>query len=90
VNFAIGDTDNLGTEAHHQAMHREMPMTGLDGRPYPYFPMHKGNPGADPAFPDNADHVATVTAHDADGKVTRQCTCGARWSWYPNEPGRMS
>lgn len=30
---------------------------------------HKNWPGYDPAFPDDAEHVATVTAVDEDGRM---------------------
>jgi hypothetical protein len=82
----VGDTYNLGSEAKHREVHRQMPMRQFDGSVAKYFPMHALNKGADPAFPDEADHVATVIATDSDGRVTRHCTCGARWSWYPNAP----
>jgi hypothetical protein len=30
-----------------------------------------------------------VIATDSDGRVTRHCTCGARWFFYPS-PGEKS
>lgn len=61
--FQIGDVENFGSEIKHREWRRQMPMQDLDGNAYPYFPLHAGHQGADPSFPDSADHVATVIAH---------------------------
>lgn len=89
MDYKVGDSTNLGTDAHHLER-KEMPLMRsggpLIGRHAPnYFRMHEGVEGSDPQFPPGAEHIAVITAID-DGCVHRRCSCGARWKVPPEAP----
>lgn len=73
---------NLGSEFNVR-MHGNSERTA-DGKIVTPSLGHRGQAGSDPAFPDNADHIVTITEIDNNKlrtKITRECTCGLVWTY---------